>query len=117
MMTIKHVSFKETKNGDNERSHLKNNAISLSHFKVLSLLGEGSMFNSLCDYNHTLDYIHLFELLGTGCVYLAKKISGSDDGKLYALKVLNLSIMLKRSVKYKKDILRNEREVFIAIRQ
>lgn len=69
---------------------LADTSVDLSHFEVIKVLGKG----------------------GYGTVYLVQKHGGRDDGKLYAMKALNKSVIVKdaKSVENTKS----EREVLEA---
>lgn len=44
-------------------------------------------------------------------MYLARKNGGLDDGKLYALKAINIPHALEKSQIYKRDMIKDERDV------
>lgn len=65
---------------------------------------------NIVPFKKKLDIINSFPAYAT--VYLAKKNCGSDQGKLYALKVVNLTFAFEMENQvFLEDILINEREV------
>lgn len=61
--------------------------------------------------HNVLQIMILFKFSAYAEVYLAKKIGGLDDNKLYALKAINVPYVVAREKVYNRNSINNEREV------
>ncbi len=86
--------------------------VDMSDFELLKVLGTGGKVNSF--------YIHeklekKYSYLAYGKVFLVRKITGADIGKLYAMKVLKKSAILQKAKTA--EHIKTERQVLESIRQ
>lgn len=87
--------------------------VDMSDFELLKVLGTGGKLNSFISFKKKIRK-HLF-VLAYGKVFLVRKTTGVDIGKLYAMKVLKKSIILQKAKTA--EHIKTERQVLEAIRQ
>lgn len=91
--------------------------VDMSDFDLLKVLGTGGQQSSNVDRETamSIDFsFHLFTL-AYGKVFLVRKITGNDLGKLYAMKVLKKAAILQKAKTA--EHIKTERQVLEAIRQ
>ena len=85
----------------------------MSDFELLKVLGTGGQFS--LKKNHRFNINIDFLILAYGKVFLVRKITGADIGKLYAMKVLKKAAILQKAKTA--EHIKTERQVLESIRQ
>ena len=86
--------------------------VDMSDFELLKVLGTGGKLNYFHFHRKIEKNIHF---LAYGKVFLVRKMTGADIGKLYAMKVLKKSAILQKAKTA--EHIKTERQVLEAIRQ
>lgn len=86
--------------------------VDMSDFELLKVLGTGGKNGSILD--HPSSSYSIF-VLAYGKVFLVRKITGADLGKLYAMKVLKKAAILQKAKTA--EHIKTERQVLESIRQ
>ena len=90
--------------------------VDMSDFELLKVLGTGGKLNSVrLFFLLIINMKKIYFCLAYGKVFLVRKITGADIGKLYAMKVLKKAAILQKAKTA--EHIKTERQVLEAIRQ
>ncbi len=72
-----------------------NNSVTSEDFELLTVLGTGGKYN-IKQWAWLIKWVWFVILLGYGKVFLVRKVSGNNNGRLFAMKVLKKQRVLKK---------------------